>query len=206
MNLSYAGSAPAQAAAAAASAPKAGIPWEVWLIVAAVVVPVVLVIGAAVGIFLWMRSRMKKSRIIYIRKSGEIKISDYSPDKPHIDIEEGRHTFRPGQPKNFLVSLFGWKQPVHIFKQGTSAELTIDQAKIYAGNDNRNSEYLAAYVKTERAKQLFALTMNLGFSIVLAIAAGAVGILAGMAISHFMGKTPAEGATKAAVTTTIPGR
>jgi hypothetical protein len=185
---------------AAIKAPVFGMPWEVWLIVLAVIIPFLFVIGVSVALYFWARGKMQLDRFIKIYSSGQVEIGDMKPEAAALNMKEEKHLLRKGKPKHFLLSRFGWRQPLHFFQQGTSLELEIDNAKIHSGKDNENSEFLKAYVDTERAKQIFNISLNLGFSLVLAIAAGAIGILVGLAIAHF--SNPATGATAANVTTT----
>jgi hypothetical protein len=186
------------------SPPVLGMPWEVWLIVLAVVLPFLFAVGVSIAAYIWMRGKMSLDRYIKIFDNGDVKIGDMKPQLRAITMKDEKHVLAKGKPKLFLRSRFGWRQPLHFFEQGSSMELDVAGKKFHSGKDNENSEYLKAYVDTERAKQIFTLSLNLGFSVLLAIAAASVGILIGMGIAHFTA-TPAAAPAVNATVTTIAG-
>ena len=189
----------------AAAVPKTGMPWEVWLIVIAVIVPFLFAIGVSIGLAFWARGKMKLDRYIKIFLNGDVQLGDMKAQTQALNLKDEKHLLLKGRPKLFLISRFGWRQPLHIFEQGKSLELELANSKFSSGNENENPNYLKAYVDSERAKQIFALSTNVGFSILIAVAGIAVGILVGLAIAHFTA-SPSTGASTANITaTTIAG-
>jgi hypothetical protein len=189
----------------AAAVPKTGMPWEVWLIVAAVVVPFLLAIGGAVGVALWARGKMKLDRYLKIFSNGDVHLGDLKPEKGTINLDDEKHILAKGKPKLFLRSRFGWRQPLHFLEQGQSLEKDFSSSKFAKGTDLENSNYLKAYVDSERAKQIFTLSTNVGFSIVLGIACAAVGVIIGLAFAHFTANSGGVVSATNITTTTITG-
>lgn len=196
----------AKAATAAAGTVPVGM---IILLALAWLVPMGILIGIFYGIVRWAQGRMKLHRIMYIEKNGEVSLADYNPnDKKNRNptIGDSRHIFRAGKPQRFLVSWFGWRQPLHIFHEGVAMEAELNEGKLNYGSDLNNSELLKAHVESERWKRLLAGSAGMGYSLMLIIMGFCAGALVAVIITSVFGpKAPPAIAANSTVTTILQG-
>jgi hypothetical protein len=150
--------------------------------------------GVLFAAYKFISKSMNSHQVLYFTNLGDILLKSVPGNKNYFEYKDNKHLFDPTKSSYYWRFIFPWKVPAHIFREGVSIEQTIGKEKvtvqseitvsqaIFPGNDNRNSEYLAANQKAELAAHLFAQKTDMA----MVIMAGVVGLLLGIIIGYVL--------------------
>lgn len=163
-------------ATARTGAPSAGL--VQWLFaIGLMALPFAIVLASFGFLFSFYKDKSMKQVIQLFKKNGDVDTFEIPKDESEFKRGKGTYLMVAGRTQHLMRHwLFGFRRPVHFFREGMSSELQVT-TKIYPGNENSNSEYLQAYCDSKKAQDIFKQDKDVFTLVLVGIAGISVGAL-----------------------------